>query len=263
MKINEKRILSTVKDIIEIFNLTYPLDIDEFVEKLNIDLKFIDTGNCDGLFLCHKGKKKILINKSANRLRKNFTIGHELGHYFIEHHLSQLYDCNIEDKNNIKGSVNSNRLFEQEADIFSGELLLPTEILRKENYCSLDRIRTISKKYGISIPATAIKVMHIQKEPMVFMQFNKNSIIWHQSSIGETSNCHNLSNMLSIPDTSHFYKLNKYGYTMREISSYGWLVDEFDDPSVKIKEEIIYCKDYDYGYILLDLSEVYKRYELE
>jgi hypothetical protein len=61
---------------------------------------------------------------------KRFTVGHELGHYFLEGHAQYLFrdGCTLHTSNT--GFVSDDR-YEQEADAFSASLLMPKSLFRE------------------------------------------------------------------------------------------------------------------------------------
>jgi len=76
--------------------------------------------------------------------RRRFTIGHEIGHLLMGH------AC---DPNSGQNSDN-----ETEANVFSSELLIPTELLKKD-YKKYPDIPTLSKLYLVSAEAMSYKLM--------------------------------------------------------------------------------------------------------
>lgn len=256
----ENKIVPIVNDVIKIYKLEYPLDLDSFVDKLRIELKFVDTGKSDGYFLCYNGRKKILIDKNCSvKTRRNFTIGHELGHYFIEDHLKPIYDCNV----NGDGYYNScdivNKVYEKEADAFSAEIILPTSIFLKTKVDTIEKIRTLSSIYGLSIPASAIKMMKNEEEPMAFGCAINGRIKWITSSIGETEHCVGFLKGCRLPSTSSVFR--NIGETGKsEISAFGWVKSEYQDGT--IEEEFLRFKQYNTIYFLLKLTKLYNQYGL-
>ncbi|MGX1753445.1 ImmA/IrrE family metallo-endopeptidase [Sphingobacterium sp. NPDC055346] len=91
-----------------------PSVYDDFVGALT-------KGNNDQVY--------IMINKSIDNLgRKNFTLAHELGHYFLCHHLhNNLGFCTGSD---INQDHHQNDPIEREANYFASCLLMPEEKVR-------------------------------------------------------------------------------------------------------------------------------------
>lgn len=77
-----------------------------------------------------KGQPYIMINNSINNNgRRHFTIAHELGHYFLSHHLTQnSFYCS--DNVILEDGIWKNQI-EQEANYFASCFLMPEEKIRK------------------------------------------------------------------------------------------------------------------------------------
>ena len=82
----------------------------------------------------------IMVNSNIDNVgRKNFTIAHELGHYFLEHHLTQdTFYCNSSE---IAESSIWNDPIEQEANYFATCLLMPAEKVKGAFLGMLQRSR--------------------------------------------------------------------------------------------------------------------------
>jgi Zn-dependent peptidase ImmA (M78 family) len=90
----------------------------------------------------------IVINKSFSIERKRFTILHELGHILLN-----VEDC--EDKTE-----------EKFCNYFASEFLFPTKLVFKEfgqnrKHISLEELKSIQEKYGISVQAIVYKLSQL------------------------------------------------------------------------------------------------------
>lgn len=136
-----------------------PIDLEEVCSKLNIMLDEDDlgaSGQIAGCLVWVDDQPGILVNKYINNDgRKRFTIGHEIGHFYI--HEKKDYEC----KNN-EIQFYSNDPQETEANRFASELLLPSskakEILKKKDL-TLDLICETANQFDMSLTATAIKLV--------------------------------------------------------------------------------------------------------
>lgn len=115
--------------------------------------------------------------------RERFTIGHELGHYFIDEHRNAL----------IKGAgchpsfneFRSDELAEQEADLFASHLLMPTRAFT----ASIPRvpkgipdILTLKQRFGTSITSTALRYVSLSDFLCVVVKWNRDGYGWHWTS---------------------------------------------------------------------------------
>ena len=71
--------------------------------------------------------KRILVNEEDSLIRKNYTIAHELGHYLLRHHEQEGgYTVLLRNPDEMVQT-----LFEQEADCFATNVLVPKTFLQK------------------------------------------------------------------------------------------------------------------------------------
>ena len=112
----------------------------------------------------------LLNNLIQSQSRKNFTIAHELGHYYLERgqisatdhkdpvaEFAPQHRCQRED---LRG-FDSHRLEEQRANQFAVELLMPSPIFRADAAdlpeIGLPAIDALAEKYSTSLTSTAIR----------------------------------------------------------------------------------------------------------
>jgi len=126
-----------IKQILNIYGFEY-LEVDTFPDKL------------DALFLTHEGKHYAAVNKKNHPNRKNFSLAHELGHKLMNHTL-EYYKTEITlDKPPDKYTHTQNeKIFETEANIFAGELLVPLKMLKIE-YKKKPDIPELAKIFKVS-----------------------------------------------------------------------------------------------------------------
>lgn len=88
--------------------------------------------------------------------RKRFAIAHELGHWFLHKHVSQLFTCTSEDlAARYRGSP-----VEIEANLFASELLMPSHLFAsraREAPPTIGCLENIAAEFQTSFTATAIR----------------------------------------------------------------------------------------------------------
>ncbi len=84
----------------------------------------VDDDSC-GMYCLENGQKKIYINSAMNEGRRNFTIAHELGHYFLSHTLNEY--CHIYRKLNY--DTHDKDPQEVEANFFAACFLMPYDLV--------------------------------------------------------------------------------------------------------------------------------------
>ncbi len=91
--------------------------------------------------------------------RVNFSIAHELGHFYLPHHRTQLLDGEM---HNSKSDFRSTREQENEADEFAANLLMPKDLFVSEvrkfrqRVCTLKELGQLAdERLGTSLTSTA------------------------------------------------------------------------------------------------------------
>ena len=262
MHLNPFEIKSYVNQVIRKYNLDYPLDIQSFASTLGFEIKYVDTGDCDALTVMANGQKLILLNQKIHfEPRINFTLAHELGHYFIPTHLEPLYACNINELVS-NWTLDTSSGVEREADIFASQLLLPDKFIDKSIISSMNDIISVARTYGTSIPTTAIRMMESSYDIVAFVCCKGKKISWVSTSRGFKENL-TLRNLvrLPLPELSLVNTCieNNIGTYAGKIQAYAWLED-IDDHSSYIEEEVIFYPTFETAYVLIKADNLLNEY---
>lgn len=156
--------------------LSGPADMLEVASKLGIGV-FEEPLDADGYLLRMEKDVRILINEHlAYEGRKQFTIAHEIGHFYMPHHRAQMYRCLGRD---IEAYTRNNKA-ENEANEFAAEFLLPSRELDKylKHPPNLDTVKEVSATYGTSLTATAVKLVQLTYEKMAVVLSETREIKW-------------------------------------------------------------------------------------
>lgn len=159
--------------------------IDPFFVCKLFGIVVIDTYKLDkeGYFVCKNGYKLIFVSSNViNQHRKEFIVAHELGHYLM--HGNQLYGCtNI---GLVQNQQINTPMQEKEANEFASELLLPTELLKKQlplKQLSFDVVIEIANIYDVSVTMTAIKAIQNSKsEDEILLCYEEGILKWFAST---------------------------------------------------------------------------------
>lgn len=112
--------------------------------------------------------------------RARFTLGHELGHFYIDEHRNALSAgrapahpsrCEFESKNPV----------EQEADLFSSCLLMPAARFLKQGKrasVGLPGILELARHFGTSVTSTAIRYATLGLKPCVVIKWGDGKYAW-------------------------------------------------------------------------------------
>lgn len=131
------------------FSPDYPLQtaFKKIFEDNNISILFQENGE----MLKKVGNNSYIISLPLNTspLRDNYTIAHELGHFFLGHPLNEEYE--------IHRSLENNRI-EREANIFAAELLMPKDqFIDACNKCNNDPY-AVASIFSVSPSAAAVRM---------------------------------------------------------------------------------------------------------
>lgn len=143
----------------------------------------------DGKLSYDKGKRCFLLMYNTkydigcpagkHHARTRFSISHELGHYFIDHHHKYLaHDGKPHPSLN---EFRSLATIEREADAFAASLLLPTHLIRpRVNKCELsfDRISRIAADFETSNVSTAIRSVRLSDFPCAVAGIRDGQVRW-------------------------------------------------------------------------------------
>lgn len=130
-----------------------------------------------------RGRLAIVVNKHVRHTeRRRFTVAHELGHICFPQHQDLTHWCAAGDME----SYRANQRFEQQANDFAAELLLPTrtliERLNRETP-SMWLFQQMANEFGMSLTATAGRVVtHAPHEWSALILSTPTHILWTLTS---------------------------------------------------------------------------------
>lgn len=117
--------------------------LSDIMQAENIKFREINSANHNfvgALTKANSGQFYIMVNGAIDNVgRKNFTIAHELGHYFLSHHLTTnaFYCCEDEI---VEESLTANSI-EAEANYFASCFLMPEAKIKSAFLAILSRSR--------------------------------------------------------------------------------------------------------------------------
>ncbi|MFJ3386280.1 ImmA/IrrE family metallo-endopeptidase [Lysinibacillus sp. NPDC086135] len=92
-------------------------------EDIYLDSRAFKKDLC-GMLILDEDEKTLVYNSNQSQTRRNFTIGHELGHYFL--HREKKSQFRDRTKDILDNTINE---FEMQANAFASQLLLPNFFL--------------------------------------------------------------------------------------------------------------------------------------
>ncbi len=163
----------------------YPAQI---AERTGISYCYGDYAEAfDGLIEQEDSAFHIFINtkrNAADHPRSRFTFAHELGHYYIDEHRRVLLSGRAPSHPSFTDFSSRNPV-ELEADHFAASLLLPESRIKQDclkRPFNFKLIEDLSAKYQTSITATVLKLMTIDKHPIMLVCSVNGKVKWFKYS---------------------------------------------------------------------------------
>lgn len=160
----------------------FPTDLLRLKQDEDLELVTLDSSRAfDGRFELFRGKPTIFLNLYRRGLddpRVRFTLGHELGHFFLHRNLLRRGGA-FHDEKIVFGE--HLKTVEREANTFSAECILPKRLVRDRldgrvlDIRLVDRIATEAKA---SLQATAIRLASATADRLCFFWEEDGAIQW-------------------------------------------------------------------------------------
>jgi len=150
---------------------TLPIDPFKIAKKLDIELKPLPAtaGGASGMLLHINGMFGICYPTHIDNVGfKNFSVGHEIGHYRLPGHIDAVIDASGRHVSN--AGFRSDDRYEKEADQFSASLLMPKKLFLAAGRRAGDGLNAIERLSNIcitSLEATAIRFAETNRDPVV------------------------------------------------------------------------------------------------
>ena len=160
---------------------TLPINSIKIAEKSNIAVQAKpDTSiGVSGMLIKNGDNFGIMYaTHIKNKGFQNFSIAHELGHYYLDGHIENILTDNIHTSD---ASLLSTNIYEQEANYFASILLMPSFLIKDDinrNDLSWQLVSNIAKKCQTSLEATARRIIELSKEPCALL-IHQNNKPWH------------------------------------------------------------------------------------
>jgi len=183
--IREQDIAELAEAIAEEYFPASRVEPSEIIKAKGISISFGLYGDYfDGLLEHRNGRFHIFANlhrlESIDSPRARFTLGHELGHYFIDEHRNALA-MGLAPSHPSICEYESGLPVEREADHFASSLLMPSKRFRKlaeKTPLGLEGILTIADEFRTSVTSTAIKYARLDIVPCAVIKWSKEGYAW-------------------------------------------------------------------------------------
>jgi len=177
----------------------------------------------------------------------NFTVAHELGHYFIPGHPEAL----IKGKNGVhqsKSGFISDNIYEKQADNFAKELLMPESLFRKamnQTEIGLKAVEALANLCNTSLTATAIRYCLFSDDPVAVVMSEGKTVHWCFMSecLKSIPELQWIRKGSLIPPRTHTASYNKQSENiLNNVRQEGWSSLDLwfeDAPHVEMREDIV------------------------
>lgn len=148
-----------------------------FENRFDGKLRFVPDRRCFVLMYNTKYDEGYPPNRHHPRTR--FSIGHELGHYFLEaHHAYLMHGGRTHPSLN---EFRSKAQVEREADAFAASLLLPSHLARpivNAGELTVARLDQIAGDFETSLVSTAIRAVQLTHFPCALAGIREGAVAW-------------------------------------------------------------------------------------
>ena len=193
--IKEANRISKLLDIGLTRSARYPVNVEQVALELtpafNADPITIvqagSMGKIDGMLARHPQKNEwaIFYNQDITHTgRTNFTLAHELGHYFV--HRNQMtkssFECGESDM--LDGNQDFPNI-EAEANIFAANLLMPNHDFREQvtdTPFSFDLMQHCASRYDVSLTSAVLKWLEFSKKEAIAILSEDGFMHWSKSN---------------------------------------------------------------------------------
>ncbi|MEI8390372.1 MAG: ImmA/IrrE family metallo-endopeptidase [bacterium] len=157
LSISNHKISSAMELMQKLSINSFPVDLKIILQNYNIELEntSFDNDDISGMLIKNNEKYKVVVNQNHSQTRKNFTIAHELGHYFLHKDLKDKF----EDRIFFRGAVSDNLEFQ--ANIFAGELLMPEAEFKKQIQSGINTIEELAAYFDVSTLALRVRAKQL------------------------------------------------------------------------------------------------------
>jgi Zn-dependent peptidase ImmA (M78 family) len=169
---NSRAIANATISILKEFSLkTIPIPIEQVAKHRGVKVMPYDLGqNISGVLIIENGKGIIGYNQKESKVRRRFTIAHELGHFELHKNQNHLFvdkDYKILFRHIPTLQSETSQLHEIEANSFAAALLMPETFLLEEiskidfDLGSEKAIKELAKKFDVSSTAMSYRLANL------------------------------------------------------------------------------------------------------
>ena len=182
---------------------------------------------------------------------KRFTVGHELGHYFLDGHVFHLFGAGQEIHQSESGFISVDS-YEREADAFAAGLLMPKGLFKSALGGAgqgLHAVEFMASKCRTSLTATAIRYAFLTDEPVavVCSTGQKVEYTFMSKTLQDWRGLTWLRKGTGLPPGSLTARVNQTASNVikaQRVSGDSSLEDWFDGKDIEIQEDVVGLGEY-------------------
>lgn len=171
-----------IDDVIENYYLksldgTLPIKIEILAKGRGIILMpYAFEDDISGVLVIDGEQATIGYNITQSRVRRRFTIAHELGHYELHRQQSSLFtdkDYKAFFRSSFSSDSITSQQMEQEANTFAASILMPANLLKQQiektglDLSSEDDIKRLAKIFDVSSTAMYYRLINLVKNNII------------------------------------------------------------------------------------------------
>ena len=189
-KVRYREIIELAEGVCEDFPSYAHTDLRKIIDENSITVSFGNYGDSfDGMLEYEEGEFHIYCNLERviyhENTRARFTLGHELGHYYIDEHRNSLMSGKVGRHGSVCEQFSSGSQAELEADIFASNLLMPpSKFIPKLQKLGrgADAVCSLSSYFKSSITSTSIQYSKWVKYPCIIVKWGFEELEWKNGS---------------------------------------------------------------------------------
>jgi Zn-dependent peptidase ImmA (M78 family) len=157
------------------------IDLDAIAWAQGAAVKYRPLDKSEAVIVGSQRRAIITVNSRAIPARRRYSLAHEIGHW--HHHRGRILFCAASDIGNpSRGPLDP----EAQADQFASDLVLPNFMFRprvaKMKRLVLAAVREIASEFDVSLTATLLKLVDINRFPIVCVCHNRQRRRWFRAS---------------------------------------------------------------------------------
>lgn len=227
---------------------SFPVDPKEIARRKDIFVQPLPmkSPGISGVLMMANGSFSIGYSTAIGNVGfENFTVAHELGHYFLDGHGEAILQNG---SHYSKSGYISNDAHEEEADLFASELLMPEFIMRpsiNKGGRGFSLIKRLAEEGNTSIVATAIRYAKLADDPVAVILSAEGLVQWCFTSdcLSECRGVKGIAKRTSVPRQSATFAFNRNPSNIigaRKVEDSTSLRTWFEHaPDIEIQEDVV------------------------